>query len=191
LIGVEEAGERLSEDELLAMVVNLIGGAVGSSDAGIANMVHLMATEPEEVANVRRDHDLIGPFVEEVLRFRPPFRSSRRKAVHDLEIGGERLAAGQTVYISRQAANRDPQRFTDPDMFRVRRTGERHVSFGYGPHFCLGQALARLNLTVAATVLLGRWDAVELLEEPRRVPFDPAERFETLNVRPHPTRQDG
>ena len=95
------------------MVVNLIGGAVGSSDAGIANMVHLMATEAGEVAKVCDDPTLIEAFVEEVLRFRPPFRSSRRKAVRDLEIAGEHLAAGETVYISRQAANRDPERFSD------------------------------------------------------------------------------
>ena len=185
LIGVEEAGDRLSQEELLAMVVNLIGGAVGSSDAGIVNMVHLMTTDPDEVAKVGNDPTLIEPFVEEVLRFRPPFRSSRRKAVHELEIAGEHLAAGETVYISRQAANRDPQRFADPDIFRVERRGERHLSFGYGPHYCLGQALARLNLNVAATVLTRHWDAVEVLEEPRRVPFDPAERFEALRVRAH------
>ena len=185
LIGVEEAGDRLSEEELLAIVVNLIGGAVGSSDAGIVNMVHLMATEADEVAKVADDPTLIEAFVEEVLRFRPPFRSSRRKAVRDLDIAGEHLAAGQTVFISRQAANRDPERFADPDVFWVQRPRERHVSFGYGPHYCLGQALARLNLSVAATVITRRWEAVELLEEPRRVPFDPAERFEALPVRAH------
>lgn len=191
LIAVEEAGDRLSHDELLAMVVNLIGGAVGSSDAGIANMVHLMATQPEAVAEVRADRTLVEPFVDEVLRFRPPFRSSRRKAACDLEVAGERLAAGKTVFISRQAANRDPARFTDPQAFRVRRARERHVSFGYGPHYCLGHALARLNLTVAAEVLTRRWAGVELCEEPRRVPFDPAERFESLRVRPHPARAAG
>jgi cytochrome P450 len=185
LIGVEEEGDRLSQEELLAMVVNLIGGAVGSSDAGIVNMVHLMATDADEVAKVGDDPALIEPFVEEVLRFRPPFRSSRRKAVGELAIAGERLAAGETVFISRQGANRDPERFADPDVFRVERLRERHVSFGYGPHYCLGQALARLNLTVAAAVLTRRWDAVEVLEEPRRVPFDPAERFEALRVRAH------
>jgi cytochrome P450 len=120
-----------------------------------------------------------------VLRFRPPFRSSRRKALGDLEIAGEHLEAGKTVYISRQAANRDPERFADPDVFRVEGPFRRNVSFGYGPHYCLGQALARINLNVVATVLIRQWDAVELLEEPRRVPFDPAERFETLHVRPH------
>jgi len=183
LTAVEESGDRLSQDELLAMVVNLVGGAVGSSDAGIANMVHLMAREPGEVARVRDDRALVEPFVEEVLRFRPPFRSSRRKAVHELELAGERLAAGETVYISRQAANRDPARFADPHVFRVDRPRERHVSFGYGPHFCLGQALARVNLNVAAAVLTERWDGVEVVGEPRRVPFDPAERFEQLRVR--------
>jgi cytochrome P450 len=88
------------------------------------------------------------------------------------------------VYLSRQAANRDPQRFVDPHAFRVDRPRERHVSFGYGPHFCLGQALARLNLNVAATVLTARWTAVEVIGEPQRVPFDPAERFVELRVRP-------
>jgi cytochrome P450 len=188
LVAVEEAGDRLAPDELLAMVVNLVGGAVGSSDAGIANMVHLMATEPAEVDAVRADRALVEPFVEEVLRFRPPFRSSRRRAVRDLELAGEPLAAGETVYLSRQAANRDPARFADPHAFRVRRPRERHVSFGYGAHFCLGQALARLNLAVTAEVLTRRWRGVELCDEPRRVPFDPAERFESLRVRPHAAR---
>jgi cytochrome P450 len=184
LVQVEEAGDRLSHDELMAMVVNLIGGAVGSSDAGIANLVHLMAKEPAEVDRVRRDPGLVEAFVEEVLRYRPPFRSSRRKATADLELAGERVAAGDTVYLSRQAANRDPARFEDPHAFRVGRPRERHVSFGYGPHFCLGQALARLNLNVAATVLTRRWTAVEVLGDPQRVPFDPAERFVELRVRP-------
>jgi cytochrome P450 len=189
LVEVEEAGDRLSHDELMAMVVNLIGGAVGSSDAGIANLVHLMATEPAEVERVRRDRALVDALVEEVLRYRPPFRSSRRKAVRDLEVAGESVAAGETVYLSRQAANRDPERFDDPHAFRVSRPKERHVSFGYGPHFCLGQALARLNLNVAAAVLVDRWAAVEVLGEPERIPFDPAERFVQLRVRPVPARR--
>ena len=183
LISVEEAGDRLSHDELMAMVVNLIGGAVGSSDAGIANMVHVLATEPGVHAELRAEPGLVEAFVEELLRYHPPFRSSRRKAVCDLELAGEQLAAGQTVYLSRQAANRDPVRFADPHRFDVRRARERHLSFGYGAHYCLGQALARLNLNVAADVLARRWSAVALCGEPRRVPFDPPERFESLVVR--------
>jgi cytochrome P450 len=185
LVTAEDEGDRLTHDELLAMIVNLIGGAVGSSDAAIANMVHLMATEPAEIDHVRRDPALVPAFVEEVLRFRPPFRSTRRKALSPVEIGDERLQAGATVLLSRQAANRDPERFTDPDRFRISRPQERHLSFGYGPHYCLGQALARLNLTETAAALVTRWSAVELVDERlRRVPFDPTERFESLRVRP-------
>ena len=184
LIAAEEAGDRLSHDELMAMVVNLIGGATGSSDAGIANMVHVLATETGVHDEVRQDPTLVEAFVEELLRFRPPFRSSRRKAVGDLDLAGGEVFAGETVYLSRQAANRDPERFADPHRFDVRRPRKRHLSFGYGPHFCLGQALARVNLNVAAAVITQQWASVELEEEPRRVPFDPAERFESLRVRP-------
>ena len=184
LIAAEIEGDRLSREELLAMVVNLIGGAVGSSDAGIANMAHLIATEPAEAALVRQDLDLVSAFVDEALRYRPPFRSTRRKALDTVELAGERLQPGDTVYISRQAANRDPQRFADPHRFWVGRPSQRHVSFGYGAHFCLGQALARINLTEAARAMFEQWDGVELLDtEPRRIPFDPAERFESLRVR--------
>jgi cytochrome P450 len=185
LVVAEVEGERLTHDELLAMIVNLIGGAVGSSDAGIANMVHLMATEPAEAELVRRDAALAPAFVEEVLRFRPPFRSTRRKALAPVEIAGEHLDTGATVLLSRQAANRDPERFNEPDRFVVSRAQERHLSFGYGPHYCLGQALARLNLNETAAALFSRWSAVELVDDrPRRVPFDPTERFESLRVRP-------
>jgi cytochrome P450 len=184
LIPVEAEGDRLTTEELLAMVVNLVGGAVGSSDAGIANMVEIMATEPAEVDEVRGAPALVEAFVEEVLRYRPPFRSTRRKATRELEVAGEHLLRDETVIISRQAANRDPARFEDPEVFRVRRPRERHASFGYGAHFCLGQALARLNLAVVAEVLLREWAGVELLETPRRVPFGPTERFESLRVRP-------
>jgi cytochrome P450 len=192
LVLAEIEGDRLTHDELLAMIVNLIGGAVGSSDAGIANMVHLLATEPHEADVARGEPALVPAFVEEVLRYRPPFRSTRRKATAAVEIAGEQLEPGRTVLLSRQAANRDPERFADPDRFRVRRAQERHLSFGYGPHYCLGQALARLNLTETASAVLERWSAVELVDrEPRRVPFDPTERFETLRVRAVPSEGSG
>jgi cytochrome P450 len=186
LVAAEVEGDRLSREELLAMVANLIGGAVGSSDAGIANTVFLFARHPAEADAVRADPALIPAAVEEVLRYAPPFRSTRRRAVTDVELAGEHLPAGRSVYISRQAANRDPERWEDPDRFWVGRPPERHLAFGYGPHYCLGQALARLNLTEAMRGLVERWAGIELLGdgEPRRVPFDPAERFASLRVRP-------
>jgi cytochrome P450 len=149
-------------------------------------MVFLFATHPPEVDELYADPALVASAVEEVLRFAPPFRSTRRKAVADVEVAGERLARGQSVYISRQAANRDPARWDDPHRFWLRRPVERHLAFGYGPHYCLGQALARLNLTETMRGLAEHWASVELVGDgrPRRVPFDPAERFESLRVRP-------
>jgi cytochrome P450 len=183
LVHVEEEGERLTEAELYAMVVNLIGGAIGSSQAAIANAAYLFATHPDEATLLRRDPALDRAAVEECLRYAPPFRSTRRKAIGAVHIAGLGLAAGDAVLLSRQAANRDPERFADPHRFSIARGDDRHVSFGHGPHFCLGQALARANLTEAIPALVRRCHDLELVAEPVRVPFDPAEKFESLVVR--------
>ena len=183
LVHVEEEGERLTEAELYAMVVNLIGGAIGSSQAAIANAAYLFARNPDEAALLRADPELDRGAVEECLRYAPPFRSSRRKALGALHIAGLDLAEGDAVLMSRQAANRDPARFVDPHRFSIARGDDRHVSFGHGPHFCLGQALARANLTEAIPAMVQRCHDLELVDEPVRVPFDPAEKFESLVVR--------
>jgi cytochrome P450 len=183
LVQVEESGDRLSEPELYAMVVNLIGGAIGSSQAAIANAAYLFATHPEQAKLLRGDPDLDRSAVEECLRYAPPFRSTRRKALDAVEVAGLSLEPGDTVLLSRQAANRDPERFADPHRFDITRADDRHASFGHGPHFCLGQALARANLTEAIPALVRRCHDLELVESPVRVPFDPAEKFESLRVR--------
>jgi cytochrome P450 len=183
LVHVEEEGERLTEAELYAMVVNLIGGAIGSSQAAIANAAYLFARNPDEAALLRADPELDRAAVEECLRYAPPFRSTRRKALGAVHIAGLDLAEGDAVLLSRQAANRDPVRFVDPHRFSIARGDDRHVSFGHGPHFCLGQALARANLTEAIPAMVQRCHDLELVDEPVRVPFDPAEKFESLVVR--------
>ena len=183
LVHVEEEGERLTEAELYAMVVNLIGGAIGSSQAAIANAAYLFARNPDEAALLRADPELDRAAVEECLRYAPPFRSTRRKALGAVHIAGLDLAEGDAVLLSRQAANRDPVRFVDPHRFSIARGDDRHVSFGHGPHFCLGQALARANLNEAIPAMVQRCHDLELVDEPVRVPFDPAEKFESLVVR--------
>jgi cytochrome P450 len=183
LVHVEEEGDHLDEAELYAMVVNLIGGAIGSSQAAIANAAYLFATNPAEAVMLRDDPELDRAAVEECLRHAPPFRSTRRKALGAVQLAGIEFAEGDTVLLSRQAANRDPARFADPHRFSIARGDDRHVSFGHGPHFCLGQALARANLTEAIPALVRRCHDLELVDEPVRVPFDPAEKFESLTVR--------
>lgn len=186
LVEAEAAG-RLTNDELLALVVNIVGGAVGSSRAAIANSALLLLQHPDQARAVRDDPGLVRPAVEECLRFHPPFRAGRRKAVRQVERFGVVLEPGDTVYLARQAANRDPARWDDPDRFDVKRAERRHHSFGYGPHFCLGQALARVDLTEVIGAFVARIDRLELVDtEPIRIPFVPDEALERLRVQARP-----
>ena len=181
-----EAEGRMSRDELVALVVNVLGGAIGSSRAAIANSILLLLSHPEQTEWLRDAYDeRLSPAIEECLRYHPPFRTGRKLVVDDNDVFGVPLRAGDTVFLARQAANRDPQRWNDPDHFDVTRPPERHFSFGYGPHFCLGQALARLDVQGAVRAFLDEMPVARLLTaNPRRVPFTPDEQLEELLVRP-------
>lgn len=184
LVAAEDSGDALSEAELVAMVVNLIGGAVGSSRAALANATYLFATHPAQAESLRQDPARARPAIEECLRHAPPFRSTRRRAAAPVEVAGLHLEVGQSVFLSRQAANRDPERFVAPHRFDIDRAENRHVSFGYGAHFCLGQALARADLQEAMPVLLARCHDLEVLTDPpERVPYQPTEELVSLPVR--------
>ncbi len=186
LVHVEEQGDRLSEVELIAMVVNLIGGAIGSTNAAITNAAHLFAHHPAQAQLLRDEPGLTRAAVEEVLRMAPPFRSTRRKALAPVDVAGLHLEPGQAVLLSRQAANRDPDRFDRPHEFDITRGDSNHASFGHGPHFCLGQALARANLAEAIPALVTRCHDLEVEGDPVRIPFDPVEKFDALRVRFRP-----
>jgi cytochrome P450 len=178
-----EAEGRVGRGEVLALAVNVIGGAVGSTRAGIANSVLALLTHPEQAAWIRADPDRVRAATEECLRYNPPFRAGRRRVRADVERFGLQLKAGTTVYVARQAANRDPARWAEPDEFDVTRPVQRHYSFGYGPHFCLGQALARLGIQEAIGVFLSRCPRAELrVDRPRRVPFTTDEQLESLPI---------
>jgi cytochrome P450 len=183
LLEAQTAG-RLSDEELIALVVNVLGGAVGSSRAGIANALYELLRHPAQLAYVMADRDRLPAAVEECLRFHPPFRLGRRLVVEATDVLGTELLPGASVVVARQAANRDPARWTDPDHFDVTRKPERHYSFGYGAHFCLGQALARLDIQEAVWAFFTALPAVTLVtERPRRVPFTADEQLEELLVR--------
>ena len=182
LISAQDAG-RLSLDELCALVVNVLGGAIGSSRSGISNGALLFLQHPDQAQELRHDPSLTRAAVEECLRFHPPFRSGRRRASQPVHEFGLELDPGDTVYISRQSANRDPLRWDDPDRFDIRREERRHLSFGYGAHFCLGQALARLDLAEALAAFVARLDRFQLVDtEPVRIPCIPDEAIEKLRV---------
>jgi cytochrome P450 len=183
LLEAEREG-RAERAELVALVVNVIGGAVGSSRVGISNAILLLLSHPEQAQWVRQDPDRTRAAVEECLRYHPPFRAGRRKVVSAVDQFGVHLEPGETVYLARQAANRDSDRWSDPDTFDVTRPESRHYSFGYGPHFCLGQALARLDIQESVWQFLQQCPGAQLVEAaPRRVPFTPDDQLVALPVR--------
>ena len=134
---------------------------------GIPGGLLTLLEHPAELARLRADPSLLGPAVEELLRFWPPVIHFRRTATRDLTLGGHHVRAGQKVVVYHAAANRDPSVFPDPDRLDLARAPNDHVSFGFGPHICLGAHLARAQFRATLRELL-RWD-VELAGEPRRL----------------------
>jgi cytochrome P450 len=172
-----------SDTELHSLIVNIVGGSVGSTRAALANAILEFARHPDQADNVRRDPAMVKRAVEECLRFHPPFRFGRRVVKEPVSLFGLDLLPGQSLFIPRQAYNRDPARFDAPDLFDVNRPERRHLSFSYGAHFCVGQAVARTNLQEGLRVFLERCRDIELVAEPKRVPFTPDEQLESLQIK--------
>lgn len=164
LVAAQEDGDRLSEQELLAMLVLLIfAGQVTTSNL-IGNGLLALARHPGEMARLRADASLAPRAIEELLRFEAPTAMNARIAKEDVVVAGRQIGAGDMVLCMLSAANRDPEVFADPDRLDLSRSPNRHVAFGGGPHYCLGAPLARLESQVAFTRLLDRWSHVEVDE---------------------------
>lgn len=176
LVAAESAGDRLSRAELVAMVVNLLFGALDTTRGSLSMSVAVLAADPARARVLRDDPSLLGPAVDELLRVEPPVGEIIRMASCDLELHGLPIVAGTPVGISVLAANRDPTRFDDPDSVDLRRFTRAAtlpiLSFGRGIHHCIGSALARVELREAISVLLESCERFELAESrPRYVPF--------------------
>jgi len=157
MIGAEEAGETLAEDELLALASLLLAAGHETTTNLIGNAVMLLLRHPAERRRLQNDLALLPSAVEECLRFEPPVQLTDRAVVEPTELAGVRLQPGTIVVALLASANRDPDRFPDPDHFDVSRTDNEHLSFGLGAHYCLGAALARLEAQVALGALLRRF----------------------------------
>jgi cytochrome P450 len=161
LIGVEEAGDRLSPDELVAMIAQMLYAGHETTRNLIGNGLFCLLDHPDQLASLRRQPDLLDGAVEEMLRFEPPILFLSRVVQRDCELGGVEVGAGSLVHVSLSSANRDPERFTEPDRFDVTRSDNRHMSFGFGAHFCLGASIARMEGRVAFETLLRRFGAID------------------------------
>ncbi|HEY1973985.1 MAG TPA: cytochrome P450 [Pseudonocardia sp.] len=163
LVTAEVDGQRLSDDDLVGMVLSLaVAGHETTANMLVNGMYHLVI-RPESMALLRADRSLMGSAIEEFLRYEPPPRNSvARYPMRDMELGGRRIAAGDTVYVGYQAANHDPAEFPSPHQLDLRRSPNRHLGLGIGIHHCLGASLARLELDLALNQLLDRYPRIEL-----------------------------
>ncbi|GAA1953297.1 cytochrome P450 [Kitasatospora viridis] len=123
--------------------------------------LYTLLGHPDQYRLLLRNPDLLDPAVEEMLRFWPPVLDFRRTATQDVELGGQLIRAGEKVVVYHASANRDETVFPEPDRFDIGRTPNDHVSFGYGPHFCLGAQLARLQMRLMLRQTLFRLPELE------------------------------
>ena len=149
-------GARLTDDEIFAFLLLILPAGVETTYRASGNLLVALLTEPPLLAELRADRSKLRGAFEEALRWEPPITTVVRRAVRDCELGGLAIPAGTTVSVSVAAANRDPARYPDPDRFDPSRKNIAHLTFGGGPHLCLGMHLARMEGTVAINALLDR-----------------------------------
>jgi cytochrome P450 len=158
---------RLTETEILGFAYLMLTAGAGTTYRTFGFLLREVIANQELLARVRRDPDFVVPLVEETLRWSPPVLFFDRMAMVDTEVAGVRIPAGSVVSAMVGAANRDPARWDRPHEFDPDRERLPHVAFGNGPHFCIGNQLARMELRNALTALLDRYDSIELdPEEP-------------------------
>jgi cytochrome P450 len=168
LVEVEEAGDRMTEDELLSMVSLLFVAGHETTVNLIGNGTHALLDHPDQLALVRNDPAVDDSVVDELLRWDSPVQTSGRRLLHDAVISGVEVADGEMVLTALGSANRD-QRFwgdTAGTLDVTRADAARHVSFGSGVHHCLGAALARMEGEIAVTRLVRRFPGLALSGEP-------------------------
>jgi cytochrome P450 family 142 subfamily A polypeptide 1 len=158
-------GERLDDESIIQeSLLILIGGDETSRHVMTDGMLALLSHRDQQ-AILRADPAKLAIGVEELLRWVSPIKNMSRTVVHDVELRGETLHAGDQLILMFPSANRDPDEFPDPFTFDVRRDPNHHIAFGFGPHYCLGQALARLELNVMFDVLFRRLPDLELAND--------------------------
>jgi pimeloyl-[acyl-carrier protein] synthase len=162
LMTAEVDGDRLTDEEIVATcIVTMVGGQETTTNL-IGNGVLTLLRNVEEMERVRSDLSLVPSAVEEMLRYESPSQHTGRLAPVDRELGGKVIRKRQAVMAVMAAANRDPERFPDPDHFDIRRQDNRHLAFGYAAHFCFGAALARIEGQEAFEAMLRRMPNLRL-----------------------------
>jgi cytochrome P450 len=164
LLAAEEQGDKLSEPEVIAMCLLLFIAGHETTVNLIGNGTLALLRHPEQLARLQAEPGLVPNAIEELLRYDSPVQRTARITTEDVEIAGHAIAKGVMVVTALGAANRDPAQFPEPDRLDVARKDPRHISFGYGIHFCLGAPLARVEGQLALGTLLRRAPGLTLAE---------------------------
>jgi cytochrome P450 len=157
LVTTEADGEYLPEDVLVSFFRQLINAAGDTTYRGTSVLLTKLLQNPDQLEKLRNDRSLLPNAIDEALRFDGPVIEQARWAAVDTELGGVRIPAGSIVHVMAGSANRDPAKFDDPDRFDMQRANaNRHLAFSGGPHICIGQHLARVEMTRAVNAILDR-----------------------------------
>ena len=180
---VAEAGDRLTEDELVATAILLLNAGHEASVNGAANSWYALFRNPAELAALRARPALVPSAIEELLRFDTPAPMFERWVLEDIEIGDVRIERGQELALQFASANRDPAAFERADAIVLDRHPNPYLSFGAGIHYCLGAPLAKAEFDIVFSQIIERMPRLELIEEPVWKPRFVLRGLESLQVR--------
>jgi hypothetical protein len=161
---VESEGERLTEDELINTCITLLVAGHETTTSLIGNGLFLLLQDRSQWQLIQDDRALLPAAIEEILRYESPVARQPRVIKRDTVLGGQELAGGQMLFQMLNSANRDADYFSDPDVFDIRRTKNRHIAFGYGVHFCIGAPLSRAEGFIVFDTLLRRMPEIRLVD---------------------------
>lgn len=168
LIQAQEAGDPpFGDDELVANLIGVYNAGFLTSVHSIGNGLMILDRRPELRGELRENPELAPAYVEEILRFRTPVQFGVRWVAEDTDLLGVRVPAGGEVLVLLGAANRDPRRFDEPDLFAPERPDNHTMSFSVGPHYCIGAALSRAEIQLALPMLLRRFPDLAVAGEAR------------------------
>jgi cytochrome P450 len=173
LLESEVEGKRLSREEIRSFGMLVLASAGHETSASAMSMaLYLLAEHPQTMAELRARPELMPSAVEEMFRYATPVQIFCRNATKDVSLHGVDIAAGSVVATSYGSANLDPAQFAEPDVFRMDRAGNRHLTFGSGPHFCVGAPIARLEMELLLAQVSQRFEAIRI-SDPEAVVFSP------------------
>lgn len=156
LAEAEIDGEKLADEEIYSFLRLLLPAGVATTYRSLGSLLLALLSDPAQLDAIRADRSLLPQAIEEGVRWEPPLLTITRVATRDTELGGVPIPAGSTVMPMLGSANRQEDRYPDPDTFDIFRQARAHLGWGHGVHVCLGMHLARLEMRTAINLLLDR-----------------------------------